>query len=76
MFCVIEINLTKESWRIACTGLRGHEAKMIAEMRNNIMPIPSSSQIPGFNYRPDSRVYIMSHKKTIQENVDRFLRGY
>lgn len=74
MFCVIEVNLTKETWRIACTGLRGHEAKMIAHMRNSTESI--SAPLPGFKYIPDSKVYIVSHKKTIQENVDRFLRGY
>lgn len=77
MYCVIEVNLTQKTARIACTGLYGREAKFIAEGRNKCIRIPAENP-PGlaYNHRPDRVCYIISHKRLVEDAIRRFWEEY
>lgn len=77
MYCVIEINLTQKTASIACTGLYGVEAKVIADSRNMDMCLNRPTyQLPGFCHKPDKKFYIISHKNLVEDAIRYFWENY
>ncbi len=77
MYCVIEINLTRKTARIACTGLYGAEAKTIADSRNMAMCFKRPTyQLPGICHKPDKKFYIISHKNLVEDAVRYFWENH
>ena len=79
MYCVIEVNLTRKIARIACTGLYGREAEIIAKSRNSSYCIHAKNptyELPAYKNRPDKVYYIISHKNLVENAVRRFWEEY
>ena len=73
MYCVIEVNLTQKTARIACTGLYGCEAEAIAKSRNNSVRIHAKPTYElAHNHKPDRVCYIISHKRLVEDAVRKF----
>lgn len=77
MYCVIEVNLTQKTARIACTGLYGIEAKAIADGRNASVAVKRPAIHPlQHHHELDKKFYIISHKNLVEDAIRYFWENH